>query len=305
MIGSGPVVTVLTPAYNRAHTLPRQYESLLAQTFRDFEWVIVDDGSEDDTEILVRSWIDAGDVEIRYRRQPNRGKHVAVNRGVDMARGEFTTIVDSDDWFVQNALELLLGHWNGISAKQRPGFSGVVGLCAYEDGRVIGDRYPRDPLDCDPAELTYIYGVSGDKHSLLRTDVLREFPFPFEDLKGWVSEGLVWNQMALKYRERHVNEVVVIKEYRADGISVNALELLIRAAPATRQFFLEEARLPRPIPFRRRVRSHANYIRFSLHAGTGIKEQAAVAPSKLAWLMLFPVGFALYVRDRGRFPEPL
>jgi glycosyltransferase involved in cell wall biosynthesis len=294
-------ITVLTPAYNRAHTLGRLYESLLAQTYREFEWVVIDDGSEDGTEALVRSWIADGPIEIRYHRQPNRGKHVAVNAGLELARGEYTSIVDSDDWFPPDALERLMHHWSRIPPEQRDGFSGVVGLCAYDDGRIVGDRYPSDPLDCDPAELTYVYRVRGDKQSLVRTSVLREFPFPFEELRGYVTESLVWNRMALKYRERHVNEVVLVKEYRRGGISTRALELQIRAAPATRQFYLEELKLPRRLTRRRRLRSYANYIRFSLHAANGLRDQARAAPSKAAWAGLVPAGAALYLRDRLRF----
>ena len=143
-----PVVTVLTPTYNRASTLGRQYESLLAQSFRDFEWVIVDDGSEDDTQALVKSWADDGKLEIRYRSQANRGKHVAVNRGgVEMARGEFTTIIDSDDFFAPNGLELLVRHWDEIPAAERPGSSGGRAL------RLRGRASDRRPVPERPARL--------------------------------------------------------------------------------------------------------------------------------------------------------
>jgi glycosyltransferase involved in cell wall biosynthesis len=193
-VETAPLITVLTPTYNRAHLLGRVYESLLAQTFPRFEWIIVDDGSEDDTETLVRSWIDEGALEILYRQQANLGKVAAVNRGVEVARGEFTTTIDSDDWLVPDALERLLAHWRAIPEGEQQNFSGIVGLCAYEDGRIVGDPFPSDPLDCDPAELTYVHGVAGDKHGLLRTAVLREFPFPFEGAYAYVSPGLVWNR---------------------------------------------------------------------------------------------------------------
>jgi glycosyltransferase involved in cell wall biosynthesis len=295
-----PVVTILTPAYNRADTLPRLYESLLAQTVDGIEWVVVDDGSKDGTEALVAQWITAGRVPIRYLRQENGGKHVAVNRGVELARGEYTAVVDSDDRLTPDAVEVLLDHWGGIPEDDRPRFSGVVGLCSYDDGRIVGDPYPIDPLDCDPAELTYVHRVSGDKLGLLRTEVLREYPFPFEEVRGYVTEALVWNRMALRYTERHVNDVVLLKEYREGGISDRALELLVAAAPATRQFFLEEARLPHAMPLRSRARSHANYVRYSLHAGVGVRRQLAEAPSRAAWIVAFPVGTFLFLRDRRR-----
>jgi glycosyltransferase involved in cell wall biosynthesis len=121
------------------------YKSLLAQTVRDFEWVVVDDGSDDGTDMLVAAWERAGEMRIAYLRKENAGKHVAVNRGVEIARGEFTTIIDSDDWFVPHALETLLHSWGTIPLDKQDGFSGVVGLCAYEDGRIVGDVFPHDP----------------------------------------------------------------------------------------------------------------------------------------------------------------
>jgi glycosyltransferase involved in cell wall biosynthesis len=293
------MITVLTPTYNRAHVLGRIYDSLRRQTYNNFEWLIVDDGSDDETKALVRSWMDRASIDIRYRVQANRGKHVAVNRGVELARGEFTSIVDSDDWFPPTALEVLVREWEHIPASERASFSGVVGLCAFEDGRIIGDRYPTDPLDCDSAQLRYVHGVKGDKHALLRTSVLREYPFPFEESKH-IIEALVWNRMALKYRQRHINEVVLAKEYLRDGMTYHALALQIEGAPATRQFYLEELTLPRPLKRRRRLRSYVNYVRFSLHANLGWREQAAQAPSKAAWLAAgLPVGTLLYLRDRA------
>jgi glycosyltransferase involved in cell wall biosynthesis len=260
--------------------------------------VIVDDGSEDDTEALVRGWVADGALDIEYVQQENRGQYAAVNRGVRLARGAFTTILDSDDWFVADALERLLETWEGIPETERAGFAGVVGLCAFADGRVVGDRFPADPLDCDAAELAYVLRVAGDKHGLMRTSVLREFPFPFEG--SYVAPGLVWNRVALRYRERHVNEVVKIVEYQPAGLSERSLALQVGTPLPMRQFFLEELRLPHRLPLRRRVRSYANYARFSLHSGIALRTQAADAPSVLAWLALLPLGLALFLRDRRR-----
>src|SRR5688572_23550113 len=103
--------TVFTPTHNRAHTLQRVYDSLRGQTFRDFEWLIVDDGSKDGTDRLAAAWARSADFEIRYRRQPNRGKHVAFNAGVRDARGELFLPLDSDDACVPRALERFIHHW--------------------------------------------------------------------------------------------------------------------------------------------------------------------------------------------------
>src|SRR2546423_7154708 len=120
--------TVLTATYNRAHLLPRVYESLCAQTFRDFEWVIVDDGSTDGTRELVSSWHE--DFPIRYFWKPNGGKHTAVNLGVQEAAGQFIVILDSDDRLIPDTLERLDYHWKQIPDPRQ--FAFLVCLCYRE-----------------------------------------------------------------------------------------------------------------------------------------------------------------------------
>jgi glycosyltransferase involved in cell wall biosynthesis len=295
-----PTITVVTPTYNRGYVLERVYQSLLTQTFQDLEWIVVDDGSTDGTEALVAGWIAEGKLDLTYRRQENTGQYAAVNRGVEIARGEFITLLDSDDWFLPDTLQALLDIWYGIPEADRPGFSGAVGLCAYEDGRIVGDEYPEDPLDCDQAELYYLHGVQGDKHSLLRTEVLKAYPFPFEGEVVW--PGIVWNRMALKYKERHVNRVVKILDYQDTGLSNRALEIQVGSPLPMKQYYLEELRLPHRLPLRRRLRTTANYSRWSLHCEIGLGQQFRDAPSKLGWAALLPVGVAVYLNDRRRYP---
>jgi glycosyltransferase involved in cell wall biosynthesis len=171
-----PTISVFVPTYNRAHLLGRVFASLKAQSFKDFEWVIVDDGSRDNTAELVEGWQQTAPFTIQYLRKTNGGKHTAINPGVDMARGEFMVILDSDDWLAPNALERMLELWNAIPDKTH--YSGVVGLCAHPDGRVIGDRFPQDTFDSNAVELTHTHQIHGDKISLSRLDVMRAFPIP-------------------------------------------------------------------------------------------------------------------------------
>lgn len=208
--------TVFTPTYNRAHTLPRVYESLKKQTFHDFEWLIVDDGSVDGTAELVTSWQKDTPFPIRYLWQKNRHKKVAFNRGVREARGELFLPLDSDDECVPYALERFIYHWNQIPADLKEKFSGVTALCMDQNGRVIGDYFPgEEHIDSDSQEIRYKYGVRGEKWGFHRTEILREYPFP-EDIKGHVPEGLVWSAIAQKYKTRFVNEA--LRVYYQEGI---------------------------------------------------------------------------------------
>lgn len=203
--------TVFTPTYNRAHTLSRVYESLVAQTFTDFEWLIVDDGSTDGTQELVGHWQIDTAFPIRYLRQENQGKHAATNVGVAEARGELFLTIDSDDAFVPHALERYHHHWTAIPAAERDRFSAVTALVADEHGRLIGTRFPRDPTDASALEIRYRYKVKADKAGFQRTSVLRDTPFPeIAGYRGLVPESLVWNAIARRYQERYVNEVLKI-----------------------------------------------------------------------------------------------
>lgn len=199
--------TVFTPTYNRAATLSRVRDSLDAQTYRDFEWIVVDDGSTDGTKELVEGWQRDAWFPIRYFRQPNSGKHVAFNRGVQAAKGAFFLTLDSDDACDPEALERLLYWWEQIPESEREGFSAVTGQCRDQHGRALGTPYPRSPLDCGAIEARWRYRVKGEKWGFQRTDVLRQHPFPEPDGVKFVSESLVWRAIDVAgYKTRFVNE---------------------------------------------------------------------------------------------------
>jgi glycosyltransferase involved in cell wall biosynthesis len=203
------LITVFTATYNRAHTLHRVFESLRAQTLRDFEWLVIDDGSTDGTQKLVTGWARAADFPIRYLRQDHAGKHFGHNRALVEARGRFFVVLDSDDAFVPDALEKLARLWDTIPECERHSFYSVGGLCRDQNGAIVGDRVPTDPFDADLREMTYVHGIFGEKVILAQTDVLRRYPFP--EIPGtYVPEGLVWLDIAKNFKTRWSNEVVRI-----------------------------------------------------------------------------------------------
>lgn len=166
------VFTVFTPTYNRAHTLPRVYESLKRQIFRDFEWLVIDDGSTDHTTELVYQWIRENVLPIRYIKQPHGHKKVAFNRAVREAHGMFLLPLDSDDELLPNALKDLYEAWLGIPESCRENFAGVCGLCVDVNGRVVGDLFPKTVIYSDSLEMFYVYHVRGEKQGCVRVDIL-------------------------------------------------------------------------------------------------------------------------------------
>lgn len=204
------IFTVFTPTYNRAHLLPRVFISLKRQTFTDFEWLVVDDGSTDHTSELIARWQQEAPFPIRYIWQPNQHKKVAHNRAVKEAKGEFLLVFDSDDECVPNALERFLYYWESIPFDRREEFSGVCALCMDEYGRIVGERFPGgEYFDSNSLDLFYRYHVRGEKWGVHRVEVLREYLFP-EDIPGHVPENIVWHAIARRYKTRYVNEALRI-----------------------------------------------------------------------------------------------
>jgi len=295
--------TVFTPTYNRAHTLHRVYDSLRAQTFRDFEWLICDDGSADDTWPLVQRWMREAAFPIRYVWQEHQGKHVAFNHGVREARGELFLGLDSDDACSPDALERFTYHWAAIPAAEKERFSAVTALCQDQHGRLVGDRFPRDPTDSDSLEIRYRFRVKGEKWGFQRTAVLRQFPFPVREGDTHVPPSFVWRAIARRYRTRYVNEVLRIYHVAERGDQLSALgSRLTHARELTawyRYVLTHELDWFTVAPVRF-VAAATNYVRFSLHG----RARLAAMPERLhGWarlltLLALPLGVAVYVRDR-------
>lgn len=298
----GMSVSVVTPTYQRAATLPRLHESLLDQGLPDMEWVIVDDGSSDGTAEIVRRWQRDAPFPIRYLWQRNQGKHAALNRGFEAATGSFCAVMDSDDWYAPRALASMLAHWRSIPIERRQEYANVEGLCAVEGGEVIGGRLPRSVFDSNTFELEVVHGVEGDKIGMYRRDVLLAHPFP-EDLGWHVQPALVWNRIAARYSTRFVDEIWAYKEYLEEGLSAHEDELRVRYAAAQLTFWREFAAMPRPMPRRTLLRAHANYVRYSLLEGKPLREQLARSPARRWTIVAWPIGVMLSRRDRA-FAEP-
>lgn len=233
---SSPVFTIFTPTYNRAHTLHRVFESLQQQTFRDFEWLVVDDGSTDGTSQLIQQWKALADFPIRYVQQPNYGKHIAFNRGVGKANGIYFLPIDSDDAFLPDALEKMLNWWNKIPTLQRDRYAGIVTLCQYENGEICGELFAESPLDTNALDLRYIYKKRGECWGFHRTEVLKQYPFP-EDLGvRFVPENIVWDAIAKEYRIRCINEPLRIF-YQDSGNQITKANPQKKAR--VKEYFLE------------------------------------------------------------------
>lgn len=210
-------LTILTPSYNRASLLPRLYESLREQSCKNFEWLLIDDGSQDNTELLAETWMTAGDVTLRYIRKENGGKHTALNIGMAYVKTKLVFIVDSDDWLPENAVEIILNCHERYKSCQ--GVCGYSFLRFYPDGRVNEAYFPENGKIDTYVNVRINGNIAGDKAEVFFTDILRQYPFPVYGKEKFLPEDLVWVKMSGPYRMVHLNECVYYSEYLEGGLT--------------------------------------------------------------------------------------
>ena len=210
-------ITVFTPTYNRAYIIDNLYRSLQRQTSHDFEWLVVDDGSSDNTSALFERWKQEGNpFPIRYHRQENGGKCSAINRGLELAEGELFFTVDSDDYLTDDAIEKILAWEASLPRDQK--YCGVAGNLGtsptetpnqifegpYLDGTAL-DRYDR---------------IDGERAMVFYTEIHRKYLYPTFSNEKFMTEAVSWNRMAADgYKMRFFNDIIWVYEYKEDGLT--------------------------------------------------------------------------------------
>lgn len=219
-------ITVFTPTYNRAYCLHQVYESLLNQENQNFKWLVIDDGSTDNTESLVNSWINEKKIQITYIFQENQGMHGAYNTAYMNIDTELNICIDSDDYLADNAIELILQKWNQFGGKE---YAGLVGLDAKFSGEIIGKKFPENLKSSTLEDLYYKHKIPGDKKLVYRTEVVNKYP-PYPNFEGenFVPHGALFVQIDKDYELLCLNEVLVNVEYLEDGSSRNIFKQYIK-----------------------------------------------------------------------------
>lgn len=288
------MITIFTPTYNRAATICRTYNSLVNQTCKDFEWLIVDDGSTDGTENLVRQWIIEADFPIRYIVQPNGGKYRAYNNGLKNAEGEFFFCVDSDDWLPVNAVELILSYAERL--KDDDSLAGIIALKMFPDEKVIGQPYRRTGISTSLYDLE-LSGEGGERSLVFKTSVARMYPFPEETNEKFVTESVVYDCFHGKYEFVVSNDVLTVCEYQSDGLSSNPHALMLRNPAGYKLYFAQ--RIDMTPSLSTRIGYVLRYHAFRLlYGGTAYDYNGKY---KLLVMMFAPLGvLAKFFYTRGR-----
>jgi glycosyltransferase involved in cell wall biosynthesis len=254
-------ITVFTATYNREHTLDRLYDSLLKQTNKKFEWLIVDDGSTDASEELIQGFIAENKLNIKYYKQENSGKHRAINKGVKLAKGELFFIVDSDDYIVNDALRVIYNEYKNISEDNS--FAGLSGLKVYPNMVPTGGKVQYDKIDTSALDIRMKHKVKGDLTEVYKTDILKQYPFPNFAGERFCAESLVWNRIAQKYKLRYTNHKLYICEYLEDGLSNASVKNRIMSPGYASINYRELYSYNIPLKFK--IKAGINYWRFAFY----------------------------------------
>ncbi len=215
-------LTVFTPTYNRAFCLGQVYDSLCRQTDHDFCWLIVDDGSTDNTKALAEGWIAENKIEIKYVYKQNGGMHTAHNTAYDNISTELNVCIDSDDLMPDNAIAQILSLWKSQRSDK---YAGIIGLDAFKDGKIIGSKIPSHLKEATLSELYQKHGVTGDKKLVLRTDVVKRYPkYPEFEGERLVPLSTLYKMIDQDFSYLCTNQVFCIVEYLPEGSSNNIMK---------------------------------------------------------------------------------
>lgn len=220
----GEMITVVTPTYNRGDFLVNCYESLNKQTTKNFIWLIIDDGSTDNTREIVEKICSISNFDIKYVYKKNGGKHTALNYAFGIINTELTFIVDSDDILSSDAIENIERDW---SKYKNSGIAGISYLRGHSFEKVIGDEFPKSYKEFNPIDIQFRYNISGDKAEVWKTNILNKYRFPEYENEKFQGENYIWWQIGLKYNLLYVNKIIYVTEYQDGGLTKSGRRLRI------------------------------------------------------------------------------
>lgn len=290
------IITVFTPTYNRAYCLHRVYESLLRQTVSNFKWLVIDDGSDDNTRELVDGWIRGGKLDMEYVYQRNAGMHAVYNTAYNMIDTELNVCVDSDDFMADNAIELILAHWQKYGDRK---FAGLVGLDAKISGELLGKMFPDNLYSSTLEDLYHKHQIPGDKKLVYRTEVVKSYPpYPSFEGENFVPHGSLFVQIDKDYELLCLNEVLVFVEYMEDGSSRNMFKQYRRYPKGFRYGRLIQLKFSKYWKVRIKNIIHLVACHIQLRDWNIFRDN----PYRLLTLLLSPLGvvFYFYVKYKSK-----
>lgn len=308
------MVTVFTPTYNRAHLLPRLYNSLKQQDCKDFEWLVIDDGSNDGTAELFNHWKQEGFLfPVFYYKVENGGKQRAINKALELARGEYFFIVDSDDYLTADSIAFIRKAFDTLPADDR--YIGISCVRGDEDEKPIGLPPKIVPslgyVDCSNLERSK-YNLQSDMAEAYYTSKIRKYKFPVWGGEKFTPEAVVWDKMAMDgYILRWYGKVSYICEYQEGGLTKSSWSLLKRNPMGYAMLFNNQLRVNKYRKARRDSLTQGvswifnTVIQFiSCCCLAGEYGYIRRCESPYVWLLLAP-GYIVSLRRRWQFLQYL
>lgn len=283
------LLTIFTPTYNRAYILPKLYESLKIQTDKRFEWVIVDDGSVDNTMSLVSFWQEEGLVNINYKKQANQGKHIAINTGLELAKGELFFIVDSDDCLTSDAVQKIFIFWN--THEHHDNISGILSYRQFPDGTRVGYPLPKEVKQCKLRDSNKKYGSTGDKVVIYRTELFRNFKFPKFKEERFLGESYAYNQIDDIADMLVMDDMIYIFDYQKDGLSQDFRKLYRENPIGFQALFLQEEKYC--TTWKSKIKNKIHICCLAVKNHNILK---FIHRYGMSFLLLFPLGYILYLK---------
>lgn len=290
--------TIFVPCFNRGNVLEKTLDTVASLDFRDYEVILIDDGSTDNTRNCAQSWIAKKRFSLEYIYQENQGKHVAYNRAVAVAKGFFIITLDAGDYMVRDALTQIVKYWQLIDPGDRSRFAGVSGLCQNERGDVSGSHYSRDYIDSDYYEIFDIVPVGGEKREAIRTDIAKNYLFPECSGEKLFRPDMILRQISKKYKFRFINFPLEVNVREKDGYTANIFKYRVTSPKSFQYYFKQE--INEHYKYDKNIRPlycYTRYIRYSFHSRVGLMRQINEANNKWLYIIALPLGFASWLMD--------
>ncbi|NHM29289.1 glycosyltransferase family 2 protein [Neobacillus terrae] len=282
-----PLLTIFTPTYNRAYTLHKCYECLKRQSNKEFIWLIIDDGSTDNTKELVDNWIKEDKISIRYHFQNNLGMHGAHNTAYRLIDTELNVCIDSDDYMPDDAVEKIVTFWKENGSDD---IGGIIGLDCKDTGEILGTDLPKNIKTSTLFNLYNKYGVKGDKKLVYRTSLTKKYPYPVYQSEKLVPLSYKYYMLDQECEMLLMNERLCCVEYLPDGSSKNILKQYKVSPMGFRFYRMEMMKLPNTTLFFR-FKQAIHYVSSSIFAES--KSFLRDSPQKLLTLIALPFGIVL------------
>ncbi|WP_082680424.1 glycosyltransferase family 2 protein [Caviibacter abscessus] len=275
------IFTIFTPTYNRKDKLKRLYDNLLEQTYKDFTWLIIDDGSRDGTKEIIKDFIG---LDVKYIYKSNAGKQRAYNDAIEIADTKYFICLDSDDYYTSDALYKI----KKILDKSDEKIAGLAYLSKYENGDIIGTKF--NVKRANHFDIYNKYKVTGDKGLCFKLEILKKYRFKVFENEKFTTEAYLYNKIARDYEMLCLNEYLEIKEYLENGLT-SKYDKLLTSNPKGQALYYNDM-----FYHSKNIVIAARYIKFSLIARYSFFKILKDSNAKLCTILALPVGIYMYLK---------